>query len=289
MDRHTPDEAPAAQPAVETPAQPEAKPTRGSRRFSALEHERDEAKAQAEAVTRERDELKARLAAGAPRPEPAPVHAAPAARVEPPAATRPKPSEDQVGTTYQTYADFVEDLADWKVEQRDAKRQSDIDARILSAIEADRASQRHLTKVDEVISRGRKTYPDFDAVLQAPHMIAGNWPSEKISVIASLDSPESIQYQLGKDPVLAESLRTEPNLAKFGIRLAQLMTAAAVVSPASTAPTSSVAPRPYQPVGSGSKTTVTPSAELAKTGFDFDKSGYRERRAAERGVLRKVK
>ncbi len=292
MDRHTPDEPAKTEPAVVGPAdngQPEAKPTRGSRRFSALEHERDEAKAHAAEIARERDELKARLAAApAPRSEPTPSPVA--APVVPPAATRLKPSEDQVGTKYQSYADFVEDLSDWKAEQRIAALKLDsIDARIQSSIEADRASQRHATKVDEVISRGRTTYPDFDAVLQAPHMTVHPWSKEKIDEIIALDHPEIIQYRLGKDPVLAESLRSEPSLAKFGMRIQQLMTAAAVVSPASTAPTSSVAPRPYQPVGSGSKTTVTPSAELAKTGYDFDKSGYRERRAAERGVLRKVK
>src|SRR6185295_14944719 len=103
-------------------------------------------------------------------------------------------------------------------------------------------------KLDETIARGRKTYTDFDAVLNAPHMTATNWPGDKIQVLASLDNPEHIQYQLGKDPALAESLRTEPNLAKFGMRLAQLMTAAPVASLASTGPASFVPPAPMQPV-----------------------------------------
>jgi len=287
MDRHAPAETPAKSadaPAADTTAQPdEPKPSRGRRRIDDLTREREDEKRRADAAERERDDLKAKLAA-APAPRSEPQHPPVAAPVAQPAATRTKPTEDQVGTKYQTYADFVEDLSDWKAEQRIVAL--DFDARIRTSIEADRASRSHSAKVDEVLARGRKTYADFDAVLQAPHMIAGNWPGEKIQVIASLDQPEAIQYALAKDPVLAESLRTEPNLAKFGIRLAQLMTAAPVASPASTGLTSSVLPQPYQPVGSGSKTTVTPSAELAKKGFDFDKSGYREKRAAERGIRR---
>lgn len=34
--------------------------------------------------------------------------------------TRPKPTEDEIGTKYQSYPEFVEDLADWKLEQREA-------------------------------------------------------------------------------------------------------------------------------------------------------------------------
>ncbi len=294
MERHAPAETletPAASStappvASESPSQTDQRPTRGSRRFSALEHERDEAAKRADAAEARAKDLESKLTAGAPRHETVTAPAVAVNAVQPPAATRTKPSEDQVGSKYQTYADFVEDLADWKAEQRLAS--FDFDARIRPTIEADRVAQRHAAKVDEVISRGRKTYPDFDAVLQAPHMLTA-WPADKIAVIASLEKPETIQYALAKDPALAEALRVEANPAQFGLRLAQLITAAAVASPASTAPTSSVLPVPYQPVGSGSKTTVTPSAELATRGHDFDKSGYREKRAAERGVFRKVK
>lgn len=42
----------------------------------------------------------------------------PADTIEP---TRAKPSEDEIGTKYENYAAFVEDLTDWKVEQREAR------------------------------------------------------------------------------------------------------------------------------------------------------------------------
>ena len=85
------------------------------------------------AAEAERDALKARPAAS---PSP-PVRderstgtvAAPAAEsgtsrqaASSPPPTRQKPSEDEVGTKYATYADFVEDLADWVGEQREARR-----------------------------------------------------------------------------------------------------------------------------------------------------------------------
>ncbi len=53
------------------------------------------------------------------QPQPPPA-SPPAAPTLPP--TRPKPTEAQIGDTYPTYADFTEDLADWKYEQREAQR-----------------------------------------------------------------------------------------------------------------------------------------------------------------------
>ena len=196
--------------------------------------------------------------------------------------TRQKPIEDEVGTKYQTYADFAEDLADWKVEQRLAAL--DLDARIRHGIEADRTTRSHTDRVSGIIARGRETFQDFDAVLQAPHMLR-EWPADKLAAIAGLDAPEQIQYALGKDPDLAERLR-QASPVQFGLELAKLITPQAAASPASSVVGSPVVPAPYQPVGSGSKTTAIPSSELTKAGFDFDKSGYREKRAAERGIRR---
>ena len=294
MDRHTPDETPAteAAPVAETAptSQEPPKLARGRQRYSELTKARDEANARAEAAEREREELKAKLAAVPARSEQAtPIAQAPAP-VARPAATREKPTEDQVGSKYPSYADFVEDLADWKAEQRLAAL--DWDKRIREQVSNSFAEQEETRKLHarsiEVATRGRAAYKDYDATLNAPHL-QENWPGDKFQVLASLDNVEHILYQLGKDPALHNSLLQEPNLAKFGMRVQQLMTAVPVASQASTGPASFVPPPPMQPVGSGSKTTVPPSAELAKHGFNFDKSGYRERRAAERGVIRKVK
>lgn len=80
----------------------------------------------------------------------------PVAKVEP-QYTRPKPTaEDKDGDKpkYATYEDFVEDLADWKGEQRDAARQR----------EQQETAQK--TAMDSKMTDARKRYGDkFDEVL----------------------------------------------------------------------------------------------------------------------------
>jgi len=291
MERHAPDE-PAASPSqpsaapVETSSEP--KQTRGQKRFAELTSERDKAKNEAAAIAKERDELKQRLEAASRVTAP-----------EAPKAPEPQKAKEKFPFTFDAYIaahpdedydDFVTAKAVWTMQQQTGlSSQTDIDATIRRSIEADRASRTHADRLEQVKTRGRQAYADFDAVLAAPHVSANNWPIDKLTMLAELETPEHIQYALAKDPTLAETLRTEPNLIKFGMAIAQLMPKAAVAPLASTAPSGPVTPpAPYQPVGAGSKTTAPPLGDLPKKGgFDFDKSGYRERRAAERGVTRR--
>jgi hypothetical protein len=106
--------------------------------------------------------------------------------------------------------------------------------------------------------------------------------------IASLPNAEHIEYAIAKDADLARRLAKATDV-EFGMIVSQLAPASAVASPASTARTESpTVPKPYQPVGSGSSTTVIPSSALTqKAGHDFDKSGYREQRAKERAQFRR--
>ena len=67
-----------------------------------------------------------------------------------------------MGTKYESYADFVEDLADWKAEQRLAAL--DFDAHVRKGIEADRASRSFADQVEQIFIAGREHYPDFDTV-----------------------------------------------------------------------------------------------------------------------------
>src|SRR5262245_2577834 len=142
MERHaeTPDPAPPEPKPDTGPAEPVPKQTRGARRFDQLTGEREAEKRRADAAEAELTKLKAELAQRAAVVPPAtssPVSAEPVAPAAP-SPTRAKPTEDEIGTKYQTYGDFVEDLADWKAEQRFAAL--DFDARIRTSIEADRAS-----------------------------------------------------------------------------------------------------------------------------------------------------
>ena len=310
MDRHAPEDGPerasdrnAPEPTGTTPentgTEPEnagtstvtrnpdgtfKKPSRSQRRF-------DQITAEKEAAKREAADYKARLDAYEQQRTQAQPPETPRQAVEPHPrpATRPKPTEDQVGTTYQTYGDYVEDLADWKADQRLASL--DFDAQIRRSIEADRAARTRDERDLTSIGRGRQRYPDFDAVLQgASHFRDGNWPLYMGQAIADLDEPEHVYYQLAKDRPLAERLRNlDP--VHLGMELARLVAPAAVAPLASTARTSQLPPpAPYQPVAGGGTTTARSSADLvakASDPFDYDRSGYREQRARERGVTRR--
>jgi len=300
MERHAPKDSEPPKVTSEAPADSQPpKESRGQKRFAQLTSERDKEKNAREAAERERDDLRARLAAAA---QPPATRAGDDTRTPPShqasstgngeadrstVSTRGKPTEAEVGTKYETYADFIEDLADWKAEQRLAAQ--DFDARIRSSIEADRASRTQAERETQEIARGRSAYADFDAVVgNASHLKANNWPAPLVDYIASLEEPEHIRYQLAKDPVLAEQIRTM-NPLQAGLAIAKLIPAPAVATLASTAGAGTVTPpAPFQPVGAGGKSTVPPLAELPKKGgFDFDKSGYRERRAAELGRTRR--
>lgn len=285
MERHAPPE-PEKTPEVALVAQSvvteQPKQTRGAKRIDQITHEREAAKREAEVAKAEAADLRVKLEAAEKARAVAPVVEAP--RVEPAKeapVTRAKPTPDLLGTKYPTYEDYIEDLADWKAEQRLAN--VDFDARIRERIESDRATRTLQDKIRDVFAAGPKVYSDFDAVLSHSTI---EFTPDKQQAILNAPNPEHLMYALAKDDALAQRLATEPDPMRFGFELARLVTAAGVASPASTPAVATVIPPPMQPVGGGSSTTVPPSAELAKHGFDFDRSGYREKRAAERGIRR---
>jgi hypothetical protein len=289
MDRHAPPDpappapAPPAPPVasaagVETPATPDptAQPqTRGRARFSELAAQRDSERQKREAAERERDELKARLAqqpsAPAERREP---ERAP----EPPPPTRPEPSEDEIGGKYPTYAAFTKDQALWVWEQQQQAMRSEIQR----GIEQDHVARRFYEHRESTWQKGRAAYPDFDRLLQEGPGGQVQMPMERIHAIYASPASEHLQYVIMKDAQLAHYLAQLSPIG-FGVALAQLTAQHSGNGHGNGTAPPPLPPAPYAPVGSGSKTTVPPATELAK-GFDFDKSGYRERRAAERGV-----
>lgn len=291
MERHAPEEttsespAPAAGPAAPAEA-PAAPVSRGRQRFSDLTRERDEAKAAAEAAkaereqfARERDELRQRLEQASrttapPAEPPAPVERKP---------TRPMPTDDEIGTKYQTVGEFALDIARWEREQQAAESAESAEQYIRSLLAQERAREQLNTARDAARERARKAYPDFDTLLKGP---VGNIPlgptepeaNRRVAFIMQHPQSEHIQYAILKDAALAERLRASDPVT-FGMTIAALVPAAKPAAPAWTPP-----PPPHPTVGASSPTTAVPSSELAKKGFDFDASGYREKRAAERGV-----
>jgi hypothetical protein len=278
----TPDEPKPAAVAktVETPKVD--KRTRGQKRFDELTLKAEDAARRADAAEAKAKELEAKLAA-APVVEPKPP--VPTREETQPIVTagRPKPTEAEVGAKYQTYADFIEDLADWKAEQRISAAQKDLDARTTARIEAERASRSRTDRASEAMTRGRTVYPDFDAVLGTVNDIL--IPPDYQQAILSVESPEHVMYALAKDRTKLQTILKIQSGVQLGLALAKLVPSAAVASPASTAPVvrTTNAPAPVQPVGASARTTSPTSAELADHGDDFDSSGYRERRAKELG------
>lgn len=305
MERHAPEpteQAADAAPVVETPPSAAEPPqTRGQKRYSQLTRERDEAKAaveaakaEREAIARERDELKARLSQPAPAATERP--ASQAAATEQPAAVPDK-------FAFPSYDEFIEAhpntaYNEWELARLDAygewkDARTNLDARIRQSIEADRASRDFQGTIERSRAKGREVYADFDAILASgPGAFVPLAPTpqearQRAAFIFSHPQSEHLQYAIMKDGDLAKRLASMDAIS-FGVEVSKIAPSGSGASPASPARAGSVTPpSPYQPVGQGSTTTVPPSAELAKRGFDFDKSGYRERRAAERGARRR--
>jgi len=154
------------------------------------------------AAEAERDALKAR-----PMPSPPPVREdrplapAPVAEREPsrPAVspappTRPKPSEDEVGTKYAVYAELVEDLNDWKDEQREAR---------VAAQKQLQTYQEWGTAYQAKVADLRAKVPDYDTAIQTAnqqtHGAGLVVPQVLLDAIISSDRGPEVEYWLAKN------------------------------------------------------------------------------------------
>jgi len=281
-------------PASAQPASAGAQePSRGKKRYSQLTSERDQEASKRAEAERERDELRERLRAletSRPAPAPAPADVSPAVPVPSAPAKFSYPTFDAAlaQNPHLTWDEWNDDKQ--AARMRFELDQLNLDARIGQRIEADRASRTFRSTVDSMFDRGRQAYADFDAVrasgpgINVPLGSSREQDSQRAQLIASLPNAEHVFYAIAKDATVAQTLARLSDV-QFGIALGQLAPAAAVVSPASTAPTDYVLPPPpMQPVGSGSKTTVASASDLAeRAGEDYDSSGFREQLRKERG------
>jgi hypothetical protein len=283
MERRTPaveEAAPAATDAAPA-AQTEKPQTRGQKRFSELTRAAKDAEARAATLEAELQTYKTQAPA-------APAVASPLAPSSPSVPNggdsgrsttaptgRAQPSEDEVGTKYKTYAEFVVDSARWVAEQS----ATDIDARVRQSIEADRATRDFLAHAESTWAKGRKVYADFDA--QRTNGPGSQVPMDHAKIQAILHHPQSehVQYAIVKDGALAQRLASMGPI-EFGLALATLSPIAAAAPLASTARLGSqTPPAPVQPVGSGSPTTAPSIVDLARQG---DYQAYKAQRAADR-------
>ncbi len=258
------------------PVTPEARQPRGKKRFEKLTYERDQEKARADAAEAKARDLEAKLKAPVV-PSSTPHAPTPSATEQP---TRPKPTEAEIGVKYQSLSDYIEDLSDWKLEQREAKLRADFDARLDQRIEADRTSRTRATVVNDVFTRGRAQFSDFDAVLKTADHITFT-PQQRDAMLA-MPNPEHVMYALAKDHAKLTQILAIQNPVQLGVALAQLIPHTEAVAPLASTPVSvrtTNAPAPPQPVGAGSRTAQPSLNELANAG---NYEAYKARRDAER-------
>ncbi len=268
---------------------PEVPQTRGRQRFSDLTKERDAAKAETvtertkrEGLEREVTELRARVQQAA-----TPQQAAQAQQQLTQAEHR-QAAQPAQGFQFPTYETAIEQYptltyTEWDNARLEAfsqwhSAQLNVDERVQRALQADRSTRSLLDVKERAIAKGRDAYTDFDAVwASGPGAGIIQHPDQVLAIINHPQS-EHLQYAILRDGNLARRLAAMSPI-EFGMTLAQLAPQPQAARPAYGAP-----PAPYTPVGSGSSTQPVPLSELTKKGFDFDKSGYREKRAAERGL-----
>jgi hypothetical protein len=290
MERHEPEPVEAPTETPSTPAEP-VKQSRGQARFAELTKARKEAEAKAATYERELAELRAKVQ---PPTAPTPPATAPVAAAAPappspsgpergdsglPSGSRPQPTEDEIGTKYKTYAEFVLDSARWVAEEQ----QSGIDARIRQSIEADRASRDFLNHAESTWAKGRKVYADFDAMRTTGPGSQVPMDHAKIQAILQHPQSEHVQYAIVKDGALAQKL-AQANPIEFGMLLSTVAPTNGAAPLASTPSAGTMTPpAPIQPVGSGSPTTPSPSADAARKG---NYAEYKARREQERKARR---
>lgn len=133
----------ARDPGDEDEPQPE-QPTKP--RNNSVQARIDKAVAAQRKAERERDEVLAQ--SRQPRPEPA--------EKREPQYTRAKPTEAEIGTKYADYPAFIDDLTDWKLEQRDAKQAEQTQRQAIT-----QRHEQHATKFSERIAKAEETDPQF--------------------------------------------------------------------------------------------------------------------------------
>lgn len=198
-----------------------------------------------------------------------------------PQYTRPKPTADdkkQDGSPkYATYEDFVEDLADWKSEQRIAQHKRE------------QAEQEALNALKVKLDDARSRYEDADDVIfpAAQTIKEAQIPMAVKQVFADSDVFPDLCYVVGSDP---EELKKFVSLAQTNPRAALAKVfeyergireeLAKPESGKAPEPKKTSAPKPPSPVGGGSSKafdvsdeSLSPEEWMRKRNADLKKRG----------------
>lgn len=204
--------------------------------------------------------------AATPPGEPTHAHPAPTAPVPatpPITLARPKPKSDDTqpdgSPKYATYEDFIEDLSDFKAEERVALT-------LLAQQQTETARQREsearaaVTAVQKVVATFKETHADFDEVINNPDLQVND------SMMLALRNPNNphtaaMAYYLGKHPEeCARIAALPPDEARE-----EMGTIKALVMGGNGKPAAPVAPIPKAPTP---PTTVRGAASVSSQSLD---------------------
>lgn len=199
---------------AEDAADSAAKKTQESHRKPGAEARIKELAARAKQLERELEEAR--------KPKETKADSSPARQPEQkpaqPEATRPKPTQKDTGADgkakYASYEDFVEDLADWKVEQRIAAQQREQQAKQM------------FEQVRKGLEEARERYADFDSIAKPVHqeLMKPDISREVFAVINDSPVLADLLYTIGGTEAskadFLDACRTNPGKA---LRVALLM------------------------------------------------------------------
>lgn len=205
----------------------------------------------------------ARQARSAPKPEPvrqsapAPVVApAPTPAASTDAPTRPEPSEDEIGTKYQTYAEFTRDQARWVIEQDRAEQ-----ARAAEQQQLQQSQQAQISSYQQRVNAFVAKQPDYNEVVQAAMADFGadfKIAEPAFQVFLTHDNGPQMLYHLLTHPDQLAEMQAlwegkPASHANVALATRWLQSRVQAVSTGSVAPTPPVipAPRPPNPVRTG--------------------------------------
>jgi hypothetical protein len=255
------------------PVEAEAKPAGDSEPPKVQEKPAQKPKQTAEERIAQLEATIEKIRKGAGKETPKQAEPSPAKPESQPQFTRPKPTsedkDDKGNPKYTTYEDFVEDLADWKGEQRDAKNQRE---------QREEAQTREFNaKVEEARSR----YENFDEVV-GPTASAINTDADVNPVVKQmlLDSGvlPDLLFTIGSDDAemakFMEMAKKYPGKALRYIALTESLIAeeldTAKAKPAEEAPVKPKTQAPKPPSEAGGRAAAPPDAlEAAAKANDF--------------------
>jgi len=200
--------------------------------------------------------------------------------------TRPKPDVNNVGSIYDTYEAYIEDLADWKSDQRDAAReakQRDEWQQRQQSEAHHQWTQAHATYAER-LAEFTKTHADFPTLL-AQHA-AVNIPAAAYQAILRAENGPGFVYHLLQHPdhlaevvLLFDGKPPSDEFVAHATRWLSSRTQAASTGSAAPAPPLTLAPRPPNPVRTGAaKSDGDPPGDESMSLAEHERAYGRRRR-----------